>query len=215
MAVTVKICGLTEPDGLAAAVEHGADYIGLVFFAKSPRFIAPEAAAELIDCLPGDIGAVGLFVDPDDAWLDEVLGHVRLDMIQLHGGETPERVDAVRLDFATPVMKALAIAEAADLDRAAAYADHADMLLFDAKPPQDADRPGGNALSFDWGLMKGFKSPLPWLLAGGLTPDNAAEAVRVSGAPGLDVSTGVESAPGIKNPAKIAAFIAAARGERD
>ena len=207
MPVSVKICGLTEEEGLIAAVEGGADFLGMVFFEKSPRNIAPEDAADLLQFVPEEIKKVGLFVDPTDAWLDEVLGHVRLDILQLHGAEIPERCARIGLDYAVEVMKALGVSEAADLERAEAYLDHVDYLLFDAKPPQGADRPGGNAVSFDWSLLKGRDWPVPWLLAGGLTVDNLAEAVRESGASIVDVSSGVERGKGVKDPAMIRAFL--------
>ena len=210
MSVDVKICGLTDEEAMDAAIEAGADYLGLVFFAKSPRFIAPDRAAELTQFIEG-VGLVGLFVDADDAFLDEVLGHVRLDLLQFHGTETPERIEAIRREFAVPVMKVIAVESAADLAKAEPFFAVADRLLFDAKPPLGVDRPGGNAVSFDWTILAGYKPPLPWMLAGGLTPANVAEAIRISGAPAVDVSSGVESAPGVKDTAKIAAFIKAAK----
>lgn len=211
MTVEVKICGLTDAESVDAALEAGADYLGLVFFAKSPRAIEPDTAAEILQ-FADDVVKVGLFVDPDDALLDRVLSTVRLDLLQFHGAESPERIERVRLDFGLPVMKALGVSSAADLELARAFEDAADRLLFDAKPPKGADRPGGNAEAFDWSILKGFKCRLPWMLAGGLTPANVAEAVRISGAKAVDVSSGVESAPGIKDAARIAAFIRAAKG---
>ena len=211
MAVEVKICGITDEEAMDAAIEAGADYVGLVFFAKSPRNVDPDRAAELVEFTPGDVTKVGLFVDPDDAALDAVLTRVRLDLLQLHGHETPERVEAIRLEYGLPVMKVLSVAEATDLDAALAYQAVADRLLFDAKPPKGALLPGGNAVSFDWSILTGRKWGLPWMLAGGLTPANVAEAVRISGAMAVDVSSGVESAPGVKDPEKIRAFIEAVR----
>ena len=210
MILDVKICGITTEEAIDAAVEHGAAFIGLVFFARSPRCVTAERAAELLDLLPEDVIKVGLFVDPDDALLEEVLTHVRLDMVQLHGDESPARVMEIRQEFAIPVMKAILIATAADLDAADAYCDAADWLLFDARPPDGADRPGGNAAAFDWTLLKGRSWPLPWMLAGGLTADNVAEAARQSGAVAVDVSSGVEDRPGVKSAAKIKAFLAIA-----
>jgi phosphoribosylanthranilate isomerase len=210
--VQVKICGLTEEAGVAAAIEAGADFLGMVFFPPSPRCIPPARAAELMDGVPAAIKRVGLFVDADDRALERVLSEVRLDVLQFHGAESPERIEAVRRDFATPVMKALGIEGAADLDQAKRYLDVADRLMFDAKPPKDATRPGGNAKSFDWTLLAGRKWKLPWMLAGGLTVRNVAEAIRASGAPAVDVSSGVETSPGIKDPEKVRAFITAARG---
>ena len=160
---------------------------------------------------PKTVALTGLFVDPDDALLDGVLGHIRLDYIQLHGRETPERVDEIRLAYGVPVMKVIGVGTADDIATSDAYADHADMLLFDAKPPPDADRPGGNAVAFSWPLMKTYRGALPWLLAGGLTPDTVAQAIAESGATGVDVSSGVEAAPGRKDPALVRAFIRAAK----
>lgn len=206
--MVVKICGLTEPAGMAAAVEAGADLVGFVFFPPSPRSLTPAQAAAL--AVPG-AGRVGLFVDPSDALLEEVLAAVPLDVIQLHGEETPARCAEVRGRFGRPVMKALGIATRADLDALAAYAPAVDRFLLDAKAPPGATRPGGNAAAFDWSVVAGAEIPRPWLLAGGLTPENVAEAIRVSGAPGVDVSSGVERAKGVKDPARVAAFVRAAR----
>ena len=210
MSAAVKICGLTDEESIDAAIAAGADYLGFVFCAKSPRNLSAERAAELTQFVEG-VRKVGLFVDADDSQLDEVLSHVRLDLLQFHGAETPERLEQVRREFALPVMKAIAVETAADLAGAADFAEVADRLLFDAKPPKGAALPGGNAVSFDWNLLAGFKSRLPWMLAGGLTADNVAEAIRLSGAKAVDVSSGVESAPGVKDPARIAAFIRNAR----
>lgn len=211
MKTEVKICGLTDADSVDAALEAGADYLGLVFFAKSPRAIEPEAAAEILQ-FADDVIKVGLFVDADDAALDRVLSTVRLDLLQFHGNETPERIEQVRLDFGLPVMKVIPVSTAADLERAESFVPVADRLLFDAKPPLGSDLPGGNAVSFDWTILKGFTCRLPWMLAGGLNPANVAEAIRVSGAMAVDVSSGVESAPGIKDSDLIRAFILAAKG---
>jgi phosphoribosylanthranilate isomerase len=212
MPVEVKICGITDEEAMDAAIEAGADYVGLVFFPPSPRNVTPDRAAELVEFTPGDVSKVGLFVDPDDATLDAVLTRVRLDLLQLHGAETPERVEAIRLEYGLPVMKVLSVSVAEDLAAAEPYLAVADRLLFDAKPPKGALLPGGNAVSFDWSILTGRKWGLPWMLAGGLTPANVAEAVRISGAPCVDVSSGVESAPGVKDAEKIQAFIRAARG---
>lgn len=211
MSVLAKICGLTEADGLDAAVEHGADFVGFVFYPASPRFIAPAAAAELADALPDEVTKVGLFVDPTNAELEAVLSEFRLDLLQLHGGESPERVDEIRLEFGLPVIKALGIATAADVKAAFAYEDHADWLMFDAKPTPEDTRPGGLGRSFAWHLLQDWRGETPWILAGGLTPENVAHAVEVSGAGAVDVSSGVESAPGAKDPARIAAFLKAAK----
>jgi len=210
MPVSVKICGLTEAAGLAAAVEAGARYVGFVFFAKSPRHVTPETAAELAAQVPAGVAKVGLFVDPDDAALEAVLARVPLDLIQLHGAETPARVAEIKARCGLPVMKAVGIADPPDLDALWDYGLVADLLLIDAKPPRGAPLPGGNGLAFDWRLLAGRQILKPWLLAGGLTPENVAEAVRLTRAPGVDVSSGVESAPGIKDPQRIRRFIARA-----
>lgn len=210
MAVSVKICGLTESVGLAAAIDAGARYVGFVFFAKSPRNLAPQRAAELAARVPLGVAKVGLFVDPGDALLRDVLGKVPLDMIQLHGQETPARVAEVKALTGLPVMKAVGVAEPVDLEAIWDYGLVADMLLIDAKPPKGAALPGGNGIAFDWRLLAGRQILKPWLLAGGLTPDNIAEALRLTRAPGIDVSSGVESAPGIKDPDRIRKLIARA-----
>lgn len=212
----VKICGLTEEDGLDAAIEAGADMVGFVFYPKSPRAVTPEQVAELLDGLPPDVfddlRIVGLFVDPTDAELEQVFRILRLDIIQFHGSETPERIESVRFDFAVEAIKAVGVSSAEDLKAAEAYLNVADYLLFDAKPPKDSDRPGGHGVAFDWTLMQQWKHDIPWLLAGGLTPETVDEAIRLSGAPGVDVSSGVESKPGAKDPEKIAAFFKAVDG---
>jgi phosphoribosylanthranilate isomerase len=212
MPIDVKICGLTDDESVEAAVESGAAYLGFVFFPKSPRFIPPGEVAMLLEELPDDVKTVGLFVDPTDEEIDAVMQQIRLDMVQRHGTESPERVEDIRQEFAVEAIKAFGISSAEDLKAAEPYIDVADMLLFDAKPPKDADRPGGNAVSFDWSIMKAWTHPTPWLLAGGLTAANVAEAVRQSGAPGVDVSSSVERAPGEKDPALIRAFLEAVEG---
>lgn len=206
----VKICGLREPAHVAAAAEAGARYLGFVFFPKSPRAVSPEEAASLVQDVPPGVARVGLFVDPDDAVLEAVLARVPLDLIQLHGAESPDRVAEVKARFGLPVMKAVGLAGAEDLPALTDYGLVADMLLVDAKPPRDADLPGGNGLAFDWRLLTGRRWLRPWLLAGGLTPRNVAEAVRLTGAMAVDVSSGVETAPGKKNSDLIRDFIAAA-----
>ncbi|MBC7952880.1 MAG: phosphoribosylanthranilate isomerase [Rhodospirillaceae bacterium] len=207
----VKICGLTDEESIDAAIEAGAEYLGFVFFAKSPRALTAERAAELTQFIEG-VQKVGLFVDPDDSLLNDVLTHVRLDLLQFHGAETPERLTQIRDEYCVPVMKVIPVAEAIDLQAAIPFYDVVDQLLFDAKPPKGSDLPGGNAVSFDWSILKGFKCPVPWMLAGGLTPVNVAEAIKATGAKAVDVSSGVESAPGVKDVGKIRAFIAAAQG---
>ena len=209
--VQVKICGLNDEDAIDAALEAGADYLGFVFFAKSPRAVTAEQAAELTQFVEG-AQKVGLFVDPDDALLNEVTAHLRLDLLQFHGAETPERLAQVREEYGVPVMKVIPVATKDDLAAAAPFYDVVDMILFDAKPPKGSDLPGGNAVSFDWSTLQGFKCPVPWMLAGGLTPANVAEAIKATGARAVDVSSGVETSPGVKDPEKIKAFIEAAQG---
>jgi len=207
----IKICGLTEPAGIAAAAAAGATYLGFNFFPKSPRYADFETAAELAADVPPGLAKVGLVVDADDAMLDALTDRVPLDILQLHGSEPPERVTQVKARYGLPVMKVIGIASADDLAKIDTYAKVADQLLVDAKPPKGADRPGGNAVAFDWRLIAGRRWPLPWMLAGGLTPDNVAEAIRLTGARQVDVASGVESAPGIKDAARIQAFCEAAR----
>ena len=208
----VKICGVNDAAGFDAAVGARADMIGFVFYPASPRAVTPARAAVLSGRASGGPERVGLFVDPEDALLEAVLAALPLDVIQLHGEETPARAAEIRARFGLPVMKALGVAEPADLARLADYAPAVDRFLLDAKPMPGAALPGGNATAFDWRLVAGAAIPRPWLLAGGLTPDNVAEALRQSGAPGVDVSSGVERARGVKDPARIAKFVAAARG---
>jgi phosphoribosylanthranilate isomerase len=207
MPVDVKICGLSTPEAVTAAVEGGARYVGFVFFPPSPRSLTPSRAATLLASAPTGPTRVGLFVDADDALLEEVLASVALDMVQFHGAEPPERVAEVKARYGLPVIKAVPIAGADDLVRARDYEDVADMLLFDARPPKGASRPGGNAQAFDWALVRDRGWRLPWLLAGGIDAGNVVAAVRASGAPAVDVSSGVEDRPGVKNPANIRALL--------
>ena len=208
--VRVKICGLTRPADVAAAVAAGASYVGFVFFEKSPRHLSLAAARALALEVPPGVVKVALTVDADDAALDALLARVPIDMLQLHGRESPQRVAALRARHGLPVMKAVGVAAARDLAALDEYAEVADQLLVDAKPPPGAPLPGGNGLAFDWRLLTGRRWTRPWMLAGGLTPENVAEAVRRTGARQVDVSSGVESAPGEKDPARIRAFIDAA-----
>ena len=209
--IRVKICGLTDAASVAAAVDAGAAYVGFVFFPKSPRHLAIGAAGALALDVPPGVAKVVLTVDADDATLDAITAAVPVDMLQLHGAEDPARVAAVRARYGLPVMKAVGVAEEADLARIDDYAQVADQLLIDAKPPRDADLPGGNGLAFDWRLIAGRRWPVPWMLAGGLTPDNVGAAIRLTGARQVDVSSGVEAAPGVKDADRITAFCAAAR----
>lgn len=209
--IRVKFCGLGRVDDIRAAADAGAAYVGFVFFPKSPRNIDPDAAAALAVEVPVGICKVALTVNADDAALDALLGAVPLDMLQLHGGESPERVAEVKARFGLPVMKAVGVATEADLPQLEEYGRVADQLLVDAKPAPGAELPGGNGVAFDWRLIAGRRWPVPWMLAGGLTPDNVAEAIRLTGARQVDVSSGVESAPGVKDAEKIRAFAEAAR----
>ena len=209
--VRVKICGLRTTGDIAAAAEAGATYVGFVFFPKSPRHLEVSSAAALAAEVPVGICKVALTVNASDPELDQIVGAVPLDMLQLHGSESPERVAEVKARYGLPVMKAIGVAAAEDLAQIDLYAPVADQLLIDAKPPKDAVLPGGNGLAFDWRLLAGRKYwQKPWMLAGGLTPDNVAEAIRMTGARQVDVSSGVESAPGVKDPSKIAALVSAA-----
>ena len=206
----MKICGLRTAAHVDAAVRGGAAYVGFVFFPKSPRNLTLSEAAGLAAAVPPGVAKVALTVDADDAALDALLAEVPVDMLQLHGHESPERVVEVRVRYGLPVMKAVGVAGEEDLSTLEVYGRVADQLLVDAKPPKGADLPGGNGLAFDWRLIAGRRWPVPWMLAGGLTADNVAEAVRLTGALQVDVSSGVESAPGIKDAARIAAFLKAA-----
>ncbi|MDB5367774.1 MAG: trpF [Rhodospirillales bacterium] len=208
--IQAKICGVRTPEAIAAAVEGGARAIGLVFHPASPRAVDAAFAWQLARLAPTGLQVVGLFVDPQDDEIERVVAQVPLDLIQLHGKETPGRVADVKSRFGLPVMKAIAIGEASDLDRARSYEQIADRLLFDAKAPAGVSiLPGGNGLAFDWNLLTGQRWSRPWMLAGGLNQDNVAAAVRASGAASVDVSSGVEDRPGHKDPAKIRAFLAA------
>jgi len=210
MSIEVKICGLTDAAAVKAVVEGGAAMCGFVFFPASPRNLTPKEAAELTKGVPEGVIRVGLTVDADDALLAEIASVAKVDMVQLHGAETPARTNEVRERFGLPVIKVLAVQGPDDLAAAEAYQGAADRLMFDAKPPEDASRPGGNARTFDWRVLKNQTFALPWLLAGGLTAENLTEAVKTSGAVAVDVSSGVEDAPGVKNVDKIRAFLAAA-----
>lgn len=207
----VKICGLTEPEAVELAVELGASFLGFVLYPPSPRFVPPERLAALLERVPETVRSVGVTVDPTDAFLDHVLSYAPLDILQLHGAESPERVRAIALSTGCRVMKAIRVGEAADLEGIEAFFEVADLLLFDARPPPGAAWPGGHGLPFDWRLLEGFVSPLPWALAGGLDAGNLALAVARLRPPIVDASSGLERAPGIKDPAKLRAFMAEAR----
>ncbi|MEN8837933.1 MAG: phosphoribosylanthranilate isomerase [Celeribacter marinus] len=211
MDTRVKICGLTTSDAVAASVEAGAQYLGFVFFPKSPRNVDIATARALALDVPMGVAKVALVVDPSDEALERLTGEVPIDMIQLHGKESLERVTEVRTRFGLPVMKAVGVSGPADLQALNAYGMVADQLLVDAKPPQGADLPGGNGVSFDWRLVSKRGWNAPWMLAGGLTQENVVQAIQMTGAKQIDLSSGVESAPGVKDPAKIQAFMKALR----
>jgi len=215
MSVLVKICGLKTPEALDVALESGADLVGFVFFPPSPRNLGLEAARLLGQRVKGRVGKVALTVDADDALLHGIVEALKPDMLQLHGSETPERLLAIRGRFGLPVMKALPIETRADLPAIQRYAKSADKLLFDARAPQDATRPGGLGKPFDWTLLKNVETEIPFMLSGGLDAGNVAEALRITRAPAVDVSSGVERAPGEKDLDKIRAFIRAARAASD
>src|SRR5258708_26884419 len=211
MSVIVKICGLSTPEALDVALEAGADMVGFVFFAPSPRHLAFETARALGSRVHGRAQKVALSVDADEALLDAVVEALQPDMLQLHGKEQPARVAALRKRFGLPVMKAIAVEAKADLAAVAAYEAIADRLLFDARAPREATRPGGLGKAFDWRLLENLELSVPFMLSGGLDVGNVGEALRITRAPGVDVSSGVERAPGEKDPDKIRAFVRAAR----
>lgn len=204
-----KICGLTTPETLDAALDQGAAFVGAVVFERSPRHLEPLHAAALFDRARGRAGIVAVVVDPSDMLLTTLALSLRPDFIQLHGSETPERAVEIRRLTRARLIKALPVRDAADLAAADAWTGVADHLMFDARPPEGADLPGGIGHAFDWSILSGRVFDRPWFLAGGLDPDNVTRAIRVTGAPLADVSSGVESAPGVKEPARIAAFLKA------
>ena len=211
MPVAVKTCGLSDRAAVDAALAGGARYLGFVFFPPSPRDVAPGRAAALSASLPGDIATVGVVVDPDDDFLEGILSEARLDYIQLHGNESPARAEAIRARTGCRIIKAISVSQASDIARADDYGESVDLILFDAKAKADDTRPGGNARPFDWRLFEAAPPPSTgWLLSGGLDAGNVGEAIRITGARAVDVSSGIESAPGRKDPEKIGAFLAAA-----
>ncbi|MFI0849344.1 phosphoribosylanthranilate isomerase [Mesorhizobium sp. IMUNJ 23232] len=214
MPLDIKICGLKTPETIAAALDGGASYIGFIFFAKSPRYVEPELAGRLREAARGRAKAVAVVVDADDAFLDRIVSEMKPDLLQLHGKETPERVAAVKVRYGLPVMKALSVSEAADLDRIAPYLGIADRFLFDAKPPKGSELPGGNGVSFDWQLLQKLDSKLDYLLSGGLNAQNIGEALQLANPPGIDISSGVESAPGVKDVSLIGGFFRAVKAAR-
>lgn len=212
MGIEVKICGLTSEEGVDAALRAGADYLGFNFHPRSPRHVPEERAAALAARARARARIVALLVDPSDTAAEAAMAALKPDFLQLHGEETPGRVAEIALRFAVRTIKVLPVAELADLAKAPIYEQAADMLLFDAKPPRGAARPGGHGTAFDWRLLADRRLSKPWLLAGGLDADNVARAIAIAHAPGVDVASGVERAPGVKDPQKIAEFVAAARG---
>ena len=217
-ATTAKICGLKTPEAVSAAVAGGASHIGLMFFDKSPRNVRPELAARLAEPVKAQllskmapVKVAAVMVDPNDAEVAEIVRVVQPDLIQLHGKESPERTAAIRAMTGLPVIKAIGVRDASDIAAALRYEDAADHLMFDAKAPEGADRPGGHGSSFDWPLLDGLSLKRPWFLAGGLDPWNVAEAIRASRSPIVDVSSGVERGPGVKDPHLITAFLDAVR----
>ncbi|MEO0676126.1 MAG: phosphoribosylanthranilate isomerase [Pseudomonadota bacterium] len=211
MRTKIKFCGFTRPVDVRAAVAAGADYIGFNFFEPSPRSASPEAVRAMSEEVSEGVTKVALVVNASDAELDEIVEVARPDMIQLHGAETTARVAEVKARYGLPVMKALAVAAPADVAKIAEYGAVADRLLIDAKPPKDAPLPGGNGIPFDWSLIADVAWPCPWMLAGGLTAQNVAEAVELTHATTVDLASGVESAPGLKDPARMVAFVEALR----
>ena len=207
----VKICGLTSPEAIKGAAQAGATYGGLVFYEKSPRHLSLAKAREVALAAPPGFAKVALVVNPQDAFLEEMLSQVPIDILQLHGAEQPQRVQQIKQSTGLPIMKALGIATAQDLHEIDRYAEICDQLLIDAKPAPEAKLPGGNGLAFDWQLLENHTWKIPWMLAGGLTPENVAQAIRVTQARQIDVSSGVESAPGLKDMDKMRNFVAQAR----
>ncbi|QPC89509.1 phosphoribosylanthranilate isomerase [Mesorhizobium sp. INR15] len=215
MALDIKICGLKTDKATAAALAGGASHVGFIFFPKSPRYVEPEEAGRLRAAASGKAKAVAVTVDASDAFLDEIVAAVQPDMLQLHGSETPERVAEVKARYGLPVIRALAVSEAADLERIKPFAGIADLFLFDAKPPKGSQLPGGNGVAFDWHILAGLDAGVDYMLSGGLSASNIGDALRLANPPGIDISSGVESAPGVKDPALIEQFFRTVRAARD
>jgi phosphoribosylanthranilate isomerase len=215
MALDIKICGLKTDGAMAAALAGGASHVGFIFFAKSPRYVEPAEAGRLREVARGEAMAVAVTVDASDAFLDEIIAKMQPDMLQLHGAETPERVAEVKARYGLPVMKALPLSEASDLDRIKPFIGIADRFLFDAKPPKGSELPGGNGVAFDWRILVGLDGGGDYMLSGGLNAANIGDALRLANPPGIDISSGVESAPGVKDPALIEQFFRAVRAARD
>ncbi|RWN35097.1 MAG: phosphoribosylanthranilate isomerase [Mesorhizobium sp.] len=215
MALDIKICGLKTDAAMAAALAGGASHVGFIFFAKSPRYVEPAEAGRLREAARGKATAVAVTVDASDAFLDEIVAQMQPDMLQLHGAETPERVAEVKARYGLPVMKALPLSEAADLERIKPFIGISDRFLFDAKPPKGSELPGGNGVAFDWRILAGLDGGVDYMLSGGLNAANIGDALRLADPPGIDISSGVESAPGVKDPALIEQFFRAVRTARN
>lgn len=215
MALDIKICGLKTDQAMAAALAGGASHVGFIFFAKSPRYVEPAEAGRLREAARGKALAVAVTVDASDAFLHEIVAKLQPDMLQLHGAETPERVAGVKARYGLPVMKALPLSEAADLERIKPFIGITDRFLFDAKPPKGSELPGGNGVAFDWRILVGLDGGVDYMLSGGLNAVNIGDALRLANPPGIDISSGVESAPGVKDPALIEQFFRAVRAARD
>ncbi|MCQ8872812.1 phosphoribosylanthranilate isomerase [Mesorhizobium sp. LMG17149] len=215
MALDIKICGLKTDAAMAAALAGGASHVGFIFFAKSPRYVEPAEAGRLREAARGKATAVAVTVDASHAFLDEILAQMQPDMLQLHGAETPERVAEVKARYGLPVMKALPLSEAADLERIKPFIGISDRFLFDAKPPKGSELPGGNGVAFDWRILVGLDGGVDYMLSGGLNAANIGDALRLADPPGIDISSGVESAPGVKDPALIEQFFRAVRTARN
>jgi len=215
MALDIKICGLKTDEAMAAALAGGASHVGFIFFAKSPRYVEPAEAGRLRQAAIGKAKAVAVTVDADDAFLDEIVDKMRPDMLQLHGAETPARVAEVKARYGLPVVKVFSVSEAADLDRIKPFIGIADRFMFDAKPPKGSQLPGGNGVAFDWRILAGLDAGLDYMLSGGLNAANIGDALRSANPPAIDISSGVESAPGVKDPALIEQFFRAVRAARD
>jgi phosphoribosylanthranilate isomerase len=215
MALDIKICGLKTDEAMAAALAGGASHVGFIFFAKSPRYVEPAQAGRLRQAAIGKAKAVAVTVDADDAFLDEIVDKMRPDMLQLHGAETPARVAEVKARYGLPVVKVFSVSEAADLDRIKPFIGIADRFMFDAKPPKGSQLPGGNGVAFDWRILAGLDAGLDYMLSGGLNAANIGDALRSANPPAIDISSGVESAPGVKDPALIEQFFRAVRTARD
>ncbi|MGX5848135.1 phosphoribosylanthranilate isomerase [Mesorhizobium sp. PL10] len=215
MALDIKICGLKTDEAMAAALAGGASHVGFIFFAKSPRYVEPAEAGRLRQAAIGKARAVAVTVDADDAFLDEIVAQMHPDMLQLHGSETPERVAEVKTRYGLPVIKVFSVSEAADLERLKPFVGVADRFMFDAKPPKGSQLPGGNGVAFDWRILAGLDAGVDYMLSGGLNTANIGDALRSANPPAIDISSGVESAPGVKDPALIEQFFRAVRAARD